>query len=112
MKGDKEYRFKDNPEEKLFHDKFIEKFGQDYMGTRALSMVVTGIDERYPYYPEKHLSVEEENMCLNLIQWLGSPVGNGFLRDCGYVKEERNTGEDKVTNDFQERLDKINKISW
>lgn len=30
------------------------------------------------------MNKNEEDICLNLIQWLGSPVGQSFLNNCGF----------------------------
>jgi len=37
-------------------------------------------------------SDRDKMVAATVIQWLGSPVGQGFLRDCGYTKTE---GEDQ-----------------
>lgn len=87
MKSNKEYRFEDNPEEKLFHDKFIETFGKDNSSRVTLSAMIFGWENNRQTYPKKWLNQEQENICLNLIQWLDSPVGQGFLADCGYIKK-------------------------
>jgi len=82
MKGNKIYRHKSNPEEKLFHDKFVE------------------LCEQYPdhihriIHPQSdndkivinRLSKKEKNIVVSAIQWLGSPIGLSFLRDLGYYK--------------------------
>ena len=34
--------------------------------------------------PDDYLSDREKNIVLSTIQWLGSPVGQGFLRDCDF----------------------------
>lgn len=88
MEGTKQYRFADNPKEKEFHDKFIEMFTHDSHGITTLSMIVIGDSEQNPNYPKRYLTKEEETICVNLIQWLGSPVGQGFLNECGYIKKD------------------------
>lgn len=87
MKTNKEYRFKDNPKEKEFHDKFIKMFDSDKMANTALSAIIFGWENDKQNYPNRYLTEEEENICLNLIQWLGSPVGQGFLDSCGFVQK-------------------------
>jgi hypothetical protein len=84
MKTNKEYRFKDNPKEKEFHDKFIEMFTRDRSANTTLSAIVYGWKNDSQTIPEKYLDEDEENICLNIIQWLGSPVGQGFLDNCGF----------------------------
>jgi hypothetical protein len=85
MKSNKEYRFKDNQEEQKFHDKFKEMFERDNMAKNALSAIVFGWENDRQNYPKEYLTEKEEDICLNLIQWLGSPVGQGFLESCGFV---------------------------
>jgi hypothetical protein len=82
LKGLKTYRHKDNPKEKELHDKFIEQFSVTGMSQIVFPVNGTG-------FPEKRLTEEEQQIMLTTIQWLGSPVGQGFLRNCGFeLKEE------------------------
>jgi hypothetical protein len=85
MKGNKEYRFKDNPKEQEFHDKFIEMFNRDGAARKSLSAVVNGWSDNRQNQPKEWLSEKEEDICVNLIQWLGSPVGQCFLAECGFT---------------------------
>lgn len=80
MKGTKEYRFEQNPEEKAFHDAFIKECGEPV----DLARIVFGTLEGYT--PKDWPTEREETICVNLIQWLGSPVGQSFLRELGYKK--------------------------
>jgi len=84
MKTNKEYRFKDNPKEKEMHDKFIAMFESNNMTHKTLSAIIFGWKSDRQDIPNDWLTEEEENICLNLIQWLGSPVGQSFLRECGF----------------------------
>lgn len=84
METNKEYRFKDNPKEKELHDKFIEMFKRDNSANKTLSAIVFGWQDDRQNAPKRYLTEDEENICLNLIQWLGSPVGQSFLRECGF----------------------------
>lgn len=85
MKSNKEYRFKDNPKEQEFHDKFKEYFELSGTTRNALSAVVFGWKDASQNYPTNYLTENEEDICLNLIQWLGSPVGQRFLDSCGFI---------------------------
>jgi hypothetical protein len=85
MKANKEYRFKDNPKEKEFHDKFISMFESSGMANKSLSAIIFGWENDRQNIPAQYLTDDEENICLNLIQWLGSPVGQSFLRQCGFT---------------------------
>lgn len=89
LKSIKTYRHNSNPEEKLFHDNFIEMFYRDGSVRKTLSAIVNGWSDTRQNTPEKYLSDKEEVVCINIIQWLGSPVGQGFLRNCGYEKVSR-----------------------
>lgn len=84
MKSNKEYRFKYNPKEKEFHDKFKEMFENNNI---VLSAMIYGWENDRQNYPKEYLTDKEEDICLNLIQWLGSPVGQGFLDSCGFVNK-------------------------
>lgn len=82
MKTNKEYRFIDNPKEQEFHDKFKEMFNNNSV---TLNAVIFGWRDDCQNYPKDHLSAKEKDICINLIQWLGSPVGQGFLNNCGFI---------------------------
>ena len=79
MKGNKAYRHEDNPEEKRFHD------AASNMGVGTLSQITLPLNDRGTE-PVRYLTVEEEVLVINTLQWLGSPVGQCFLRDMGYQK--------------------------
>ena len=85
MKSNKEYRFKYNPKEKEFHDKFKEMFENNNI---VLSAMIYGWENDRQNYPKEYLTDKEEDICLNLIQWLGSPVGQGFLENCGFINKD------------------------
>lgn len=87
MKGTKKYRFEDNPKEKEFHDKFVEKFDRDHSTRKTLSAIVNGWSDIKQNEPKRYLSPREETICANIIQWLGSPVGMSFLKECGFIED-------------------------
>jgi hypothetical protein len=82
MKGLKIYRHESNPQEKVFHDTFIKDFGT----VLALSQITKVVDGKGD--PKEFVSLDEQNLMVTTIQWLGSPVGIGFLRNCGFIKEK------------------------
>jgi hypothetical protein len=90
MNNCKEYRFKDNPKEKEFFDKFQDLFFRNNFSLRTLDAVIFGWNS--DSNPNDYLNDREVAICTNLIQWLGSPVGQGFLRNCGFElnKDEHN----------------------
>lgn len=69
--------------EQLGH--FKRMFERDNMAKTTLSAIVFGWKNNRQNYPNQYLTDKEEDICLNLIQWLGSPVGQGFLDSCGFV---------------------------
>lgn len=89
MEGTKKYRFKDNPKEKELHDKFVELFNRDALSKKTLSAIINGWDSDNQHTPNSYLSEKEETICVNIIQWLGSPIGQCFLRDCGFEPKDK-----------------------
>lgn len=90
MESNKTNRFHSNPKEKIFHDKFKERFENNQT---TLSGMIFGWTNDYQDNPKRYLTDEEQDICLNLIQWLGSPVGDRFLEECKkeYEKLEGNS---------------------
>lgn len=82
MKGLKTYRHTSNPQEKVFHDKFVELYGD----ITSSSQIVKMVDGRG--WTQECTTKEERDLMATTIQWLGSPVGQGFLNKCGFVKKE------------------------
>jgi len=89
MKTNKGHRFKDNPKEKEFHDKFIEMFNSSSMAKVTLSAIVFGWENDRQQYPKRFLDENEKEVVINIIQWLGSPVGQGFLNECGFTHDKK-----------------------
>ena len=83
MKGLKTYRHESNPQEKIFHDKFIEMHPPGV----AMAQIVKMTSENGT--PKKYCSNSEIKLMITLIQWLGSPVGQYFLKECGFEKVNR-----------------------
>jgi len=81
MKGLKTYRHASNPLEKVFHDTFINNYGHSL---ESIVKPVTGNG-----YRNEFCTKEEEELMITTIQWLGSPVGIGFLRDCGFKQKDK-----------------------
>lgn len=84
MEGYNTYRHLSNHKEKEIHDKFIQMFKRDSSANRCLSAIIFGWKNGNQTTPNRYLTDDEENICLSIIQWLGSPVGQGFLSDCGF----------------------------
>ena len=81
MKGNKTYRHKQNPEEKGFHNSFICQHGDRDMSAIVFEPNKSGTA------PSEYLTPREESIVISTIQWLGSPVGQNFLRSMGYEKK-------------------------
>lgn len=84
--GLRTYRFKfnDNPMEKVFAEAWVE-----------MNMVVSGnglldhILAEDPNKPKGEVSQRDATVAATVIQWLGSPVGQCFLRDAMEKKHEK-----------------------
>lgn len=83
MKGNNTHRHEQNPEEKLFHDAFVKHMSYNQYD---ISRVVFGSDGRG--FPREVINEREEAIVISAIQWLGSPVGQGFLNKLGYIKSD------------------------
>jgi hypothetical protein len=84
MKSYKEYRFKNNPQEKLFVEEFIENHT---FFDEEMDLIVFG-EKSESMEPRDYLSDRERDIVLSTIQWLGSPVGQEFLDKCGFVPKQ------------------------
>jgi hypothetical protein len=85
IKGLHTYRFQDNPEEKAF----AEAWEEQHLGNgRHLGYLLSKTQD--PEVP----SFRDELVAATVIQWLGSPVGQIFLRNLGYEKRHKNDEDD------------------
>ena len=84
--GNKAYRFDQNPQEKIFHDKFKEVHIDAKYGGNIDFIAFPPREDGSLNYASDTLSDREKTIMLSTIQWLGSPVGQGFLRECGFEK--------------------------
>lgn len=85
LEGFKTYRHSTNPKEKEFHDKFIEHNSHNH---DDMDFLVFGMGDGNGSFPANRLTDHEKQIVISTIQWLGSPVGQGFLRDCGFEKKK------------------------
>ena len=83
MEGFNTRRHESNPKEKELHDKFVEQMPHN---SDAISRIVFGT--YYGTAPNDYLNPKEEKIVVSTIQWLGSPIGQNFLRDCGFELKE------------------------
>lgn len=82
MEGNKIHRHLSNPKEKELHDNFVKhcSYNSDTMERISLPL-----DERGN--PKGYISEREEKIVISTIQWLGSSVGKGFLKQCGFEEK-------------------------
>lgn len=88
MEGFNIHRHMSNPKEKELHDKFIEDFIDRKYSANTIDRLVFGHPSN-SFDPNDYLSDREKQIVISTIQWLGSPVGQGFLRDCGFKLENK-----------------------
>lgn len=75
------HRFADNPEERRFAEAWERMNGQ----SSAVTTFLLRGDDVEGYV--EGASDRERAIVATVIQWLGSPVGQGFLRDLGYERK-------------------------
>lgn len=73
----KSYRFEKNPKEKEMVDKFIEEI--DTIESRVFGKLSN---------QSFKLNSREEKIVYSTIQWLGSSVGQNYLKSSGFKLEE------------------------
>lgn len=74
----KMHRLENNPKEKEFLEKFIENHTDNSDIDRIVFGTINGIETN------RYLTEDEKRVVISTIQWLGSPVGKGFLLECGF----------------------------
>lgn len=82
IQGLSNHRFADNSEER----RFAEAWDQSNTTGRTLDYLLDpkhGCDGCPPT-----ANARDETVAATVIQWLGSPVGQAFLRDLGYVRKK------------------------
>ena len=75
--GFKEYRLRKDDKYYAKEIKALEIFNQDHL--EHASSIVFGVKEGTGFYPNDYLTEREEKVVLSVIQWLGTPVGQGFI---------------------------------
>ena len=82
-KGLHAYRFKQNPEELRFALAWLKENSREN-GTLLLAYLLSDGQDHRP----QDLSERDQVVAASVIQWLGSPVGQSWLRDLGYEKKD------------------------
>lgn len=84
MKGFKTYRHADNPREEALHSKFIEMFTD-----KDMDFIIFGnLNDKSGKIPNDNLTVREQRIVISTVQWLGSSLGQSFIRSLGYCEEK------------------------
>lgn len=83
FRGNNTHRHETNPMEKEFHDLFVKKYvSGDFPYKRSVDGIVLGVDGRGR--PPRYLTDEEVAIAISAVQWMASPVGQGFLAELGF----------------------------
>jgi len=88
MEGFKTYRHKDNPTEKELHDKFIEWYVNEHSN---MDLLVFPPANNQQTRAEDTLSDREKRIVITMVQWMGTPLGQSLLRECGFEPVEKKT---------------------
>ena len=82
MEGFKTYRHEQNPKEKEFHDKFIEWYVGPGSGCFDLLVFPPADNDQTRAVDE--LSDRERRIVITMVQWMGTPLGQSLMRECGF----------------------------
>lgn len=108
------HRFHDNPEENRFAEAWEKENEQGHILAHLLDRSRGTLNAGRPAEP----SDEASTIGATVIQWLGSPVGQGFLRELGY---ERGSPQDTeilwaamtaMVKDIHAPQDQLTKAQW
>lgn len=77
--GFKDYRLIEGDKYYEKEIKAVEIFNRDHL--EDADLIVFGQKEGNAFTPNDYLTPREEKRVLSVIQWLGTPVGRGFLRE-------------------------------
>lgn len=86
MEGFKTHRHKENPIEKELHDKFIEWYVNDHSN---MDLLVFPPANSQQTRAEDTLSDREKRIVITMVQWMGTPLGQSLLRECGFEPVEK-----------------------
>jgi hypothetical protein len=88
INGYKEHRLVEDDSYYADEVKFNELFNKEDSGYNW-DIIVFGTED-IGRHPLDTLSDREKKIVASVTQWLGTPVGNSFLREAGFVKEKTN----------------------
>ena len=81
-KGIRQYRFKDNPLERCFAEKWDSLNSNVFNGRLDGRGLLDYIMAHNLMMPNGEVSDRDRVVAATVIQWLGSPVGQDFLDNC------------------------------
>lgn len=86
IQSNKMHRLDKNPQEKTFLEVFNDQHTKQ---NNDVDLIVFGHEEN-SFTPKDYLNDREKIIVVSTIQWLGSPVGQGFLNNCGFSSKSEN----------------------
>lgn len=78
--GFRPYRYEENKKEQLF----VKQINQELEYSKSFLKDISGIENS----DEKFLSDREEKIIISIIQWIGSPVGQSFIKKVDTLENE------------------------
>lgn len=87
--GFKTYRHTQNPKEKELHDKFIEWYLSPGCGN--VDLLVFPPEDDHQTYAVDTLSDREIRIVITMVQWMGTPLGQALLKECGFEQVKKKT---------------------
>lgn len=88
-KGKAQYRFDNNPVEKIFAELW-EKENLSIYGKSNGSGILDYLLANNPNRPDGEVAERDREVAATVIQWLGSPCGQGFIRKAQSKCEDQN----------------------
>lgn len=82
MEGFKTHRHEQNPKEKEIHDKFVEWYCGPGIGSFDLLVFPPRDNDQTMAVDE--LTDRERRIVITMVQWMGTPLGQSLLRECGF----------------------------
>jgi hypothetical protein len=95
LTGFKVHRHGTNPKEKELHDKFIEWYVNDHSN---MDLLVFPPANNQQTKAIDTLSDREKQIVITMVQWMGTPLGQSLLRECGFEQVEKKSEWVKLTD--------------
>jgi len=86
LTGFKVHRHGTNPKEKELHDKFIEWYAEN---DGNMDLLVFPPANNQQTKAIDTLSDREKRIVITMVQWMGTPLGQSLLRECGFEPVEK-----------------------